>query len=238
MQDRAPGLVLALALDDDATLRGAQLEQIAAAYSPEQRAFAESFYPALAELDPMLRLPLAALAFPALRRQPRQQLLRFVAALDRVIRADQQVDLREFCLAAQVTQLVKETLDPARAKLMGKRKLVECRAAAATLLAIVAQAGNEGEDAARQAYLDGIRVALGEDAPPYVAPGEWQTGLERSLAALDQLDPTSKALMVEALTRTVSHDGRITLAESELLRTVCSRLHCPLPPMLADQAAA
>jgi Zn-dependent protease with chaperone function len=238
MQDRAPGLVLALALDADPALRANQLDQIASAYNPEQRAFAEGFYPELAALDPMLRLPLAALAFPALRRQPRQQLLRFVAALDRVIRADQRVDLREFCLATLVTHLVKEAMDPSRANVMGKRKLIECADAAAALLAIVAQQGNDSDAAARAAYLDGIGRMFSQAAPAYAPPADWQGELERALATLDQLEPTSKALLIEGLTASVDHDGRMTLAESELLRTICSCLHCPLPPMLAQQLAA
>lgn len=31
----------------------------------------------------------------------------------------------------------------------------------------------------------------------------------------------------------IGHDGTMTVAEIELLRTVCALLHCPLPP-LAD----
>ena len=38
--------------------------------------------------------------------------------------------------------------------------------------------------------------------------------------------------LVEGITATISHDGRINVAESELLRTICGVLHCPLPPML------
>jgi hypothetical protein len=49
---------------------------------------------------------------------------------------------------------------------------------------------------------------------------------------LDALDPLAKQQLVEALADTVSHDGRVSIAESELLRTVCGVLHCPLPPML------
>ena len=37
---------------------------------------------------------------------------------------------------------------------------------------------------------------------------------------------------VEAITATIGHDGRVGIAEAELLRTICSTLHCPLPPML------
>ena len=28
------------------------------------------------------------------------------------------------------------------------------------------------------------------------------------------------------------HDGRVSVDEAELLRTICGVLHCPLPPML------
>ena len=49
---------------------------------------------------------------------------------------------------------------------------------------------------------------------------------------LDALEPHAKQLLVEAVTAAVSHDGHIRVAESELLRTVCAVLHCPLPPVL------
>ena len=160
-----------------------------------------------------------------------------VACLDHLIRADDRVDLREYCLATLVTQLVREVMDPARAKIMGRRKLAECRDECGGLLAIVAHFGNDGPDAARQAYIDGATHALGQNASAYRPPADWQSELERALTALDQLEPTSKALMVEALTRTIGHDARMTVAESELLRTVCGRLHCPLPPLLAQQVA-
>ena len=38
--------------------------------------------------------------------------------------------------------------------------------------------------------------------------------------------------LVEGLVAAVSHDGRLAVAEAELLRVVCASLHCPLPPML------
>jgi hypothetical protein len=37
---------------------------------------------------------------------------------------------------------------------------------------------------------------------------------------------------VTALVRSISADGRVCLAEAELLRTVSAALHCPLPPVL------
>ena len=49
---------------------------------------------------------------------------------------------------------------------------------------------------------------------------------------LDALDPLAKQVLVEAITAAVSHDGQVSVAESELLRTICGVLHCPLPPTL------
>ena len=49
---------------------------------------------------------------------------------------------------------------------------------------------------------------------------------------LDALDPLAKQALVEAVTDAISSDGRVSVAEAELLRTICGVLHCPLPPML------
>jgi hypothetical protein len=51
--------------------------------------------------------------------------------------------------------------------------------------------------------------------------------------ALDGLNPADKQLLVESMVGVIGHDGTMTVAEIELLRTICALLHCPLPP-LAD----
>ena len=49
---------------------------------------------------------------------------------------------------------------------------------------------------------------------------------------LDALAPAAKEMLVEALVDAVSSDQRVSVAEAELLRTVCAVLHCPLPALL------
>jgi hypothetical protein len=39
-------------------------------------------------------------------------------------------------------------------------------------------------------------------------------------------------MLVAALVVSISHDNKLTVSEAELLRTICGRLHCPLPPVL------
>ena len=49
---------------------------------------------------------------------------------------------------------------------------------------------------------------------------------------LEKLEPLGKELLVAGLVAAVSHDGRVSVAEAELLRVVCASLQVPLPPML------
>src|SRR5690606_14078410 len=101
-----------------------------------------------------------------------------------------------------------------------------------TLLAVVVQHGHADAETARYAYLRGMQRVLAQDALPYLPRSQGVTVLDEVWVPLDALDPLAKQLLVEALTVAISHDGRTTVSEAELLRTICAMLHCPLPPML------
>jgi hypothetical protein len=71
------------------------------------------------------------------------------------------------------------------------------------------------------------------DAIAEYAPREdFAAALDRALPKLDQLMPAGKELLVKGLTQAIGADGRVTVTEAELLRTICAALHCPLPPQL------
>ena len=42
----------------------------------------------------------------------------------------------------------------------------------------------------------------------------------------------NKRQLIAALVTTLSFDGKIATAETELLRVICLTLHCPMPPLL------
>ena len=180
----------------------------------------------------MLRLPLASLAFPVLRLRPRPELDEFLSAVHAVVHADGQVSLFEYCLARLLETQVRESLDPGRYARFGRRKPGNVKQEFATLLAVVAQAGNSNAMAAQHAYLSGLQRVLPRDHLPYAPPPQGVQALDDVWEGLDALDPLAKQVMVEAITAAVSHDGKVSVAESELLRTICGVLHCPLPAML------
>ena len=226
-------LLLGLLLAGDEALAERQRVDIAARLGGEVADHAVRIHQQLtADLHPMLRLPLAGLAFPVLRLRPRPQLDAFMDTVQALVHADGQVSLFEYCLGRLLTVQVRESLDPSRYARFGRRKPGNVRKEFASLLAVVAQAGHEDRASAQHAYLAGLQRVLPRDHLPYVPPANGVLALDAVWEPLDALDPLAKQAMVEAVTAAVSHDGRVSVAESELLRTICAVLHCPLPPML------
>jgi hypothetical protein len=56
--------------------------------------------------------------------------------------------------------------------------------------------------------------------------------LEQVWPVIDGLEGNDKATVVAAVVTTVMADKVVTEEESELLRTVCGVLHCPVPPVV------
>ncbi len=228
---RAMPLVFALVLGDDDTGER-QLELVATQFDAGTAALARELHALVAELHPMLRLPLAALAFPVLRRRPRAQLHAFVATLRALVEVDGEVTLGEYCLARLVDVQVVDALDPARAGIAGRLKLPAVEAELKVLLAIIARHGHADAAQAQRAYALGLAEVLPHATIAYRPPPDWAAALDHVLPVLDRLAPAGKALVVAALVRAIGVDGVVSVEEAELLRTVCGTLHCPLPPLL------
>jgi Zn-dependent protease with chaperone function len=228
-------LLLALLLDTQTAVADKQAYEIAArlgkAIALEVRTLHEQ---SIATLHPALRLPLASLAFPVLRMRPRPELDVFLDVVNAIVYADGNVSLFEYCLARLLTVRVRESLDPSRYARFGRHKISDVRSEVSTLLNVVAQCGHSETDLARKAYLAGVHRVLPDQALPYLPRSNGVLALDDVWVPLDALEPLAKEVLVEAIAATISHDGRVNVAEAELLRTICSTLHCPLPPMLGN----
>jgi Zn-dependent protease with chaperone function len=234
-RDTVMPLLLAMLLAEDEPLQAAQQQIMRPALGDDVAEQALRIHQQLTvDLHPMLRLPLASLAFPVLRLRPRPQLNGFLQTVQAVIHADAQVSLFDYCLGKLLDVQVREALDPARYARFGRSKPGNVRNEFATLLAVVAHYGNNDAAAAKRAYLAGLQRVLPRDHVPYAPPAQGVQALEAVWAPLDALDPLAKQVMVEAITEAISSDGCVAVAEAELLRTICGVLHCPLPVMLGE----
>jgi len=232
--EQAIPLVFALLINDDAATAARQLGQIEAHYDSGTRTLVEGLAGEIARLHPMQRLPLAALAFPVLRRRPRPQLTSFMVVLRGLIDADGHVTLTEYCLARLIGVQVIDALNPAATQASGRLKLPDLVDEIRDLLGIVARYGHDDAEQARRAYALGLAEVLPDASLAYAPPADWALALDRALPQLDRLVPAGKELVVRALTRAIGADGRVCVAEAELLRTVCAALHCPLPPLMNE----
>jgi Zn-dependent protease with chaperone function len=226
--------VFALAVSAHPEVMAKQVQAIAQAFDDALADAARGLASQMADLHPMLRLPLAQLAFPALKRRPRPEVDAFVKTLDAMIHADGRVDLDEYCLAKLVQAQVVAALDPSASFKPGTLKLAEARDELRDLAALLAHFGNDDDDSARRAFQAAMQDALPNASVMYALPEDWQSALDRSFAALSRLRPEGKELAVHALTRAIAVDGKVTLAESELLRVTCAALGCPLPVLLGN----
>jgi Zn-dependent protease with chaperone function len=227
-------LLFGLAHGSDEKVRGKQQFELKARMGAIVAVAAQGYAEQTAALHPMLRLPLAELAFPVLRRRPRAELNRFVDAMYALVHADGQVDLFEYCLGRLLRVQVQEALDPSAARTHGKRKLAAqpVTDAVAQLLAVVAQAGHDDPAQAQRAFIAGLARVYPRLNAPYAPPRQPTAALDATWPLLDALEPFGKELLVEGVVAAISSDGTVAVAEAELLRVICASLHCPLPPML------
>lgn len=228
----ALGVVFALAISEHPDLQAQQIQSVAQAFDAALADATRNLVAQMADLHPMLRLPLAQLAFPALKRRPRPEIDAFAKTLDALIHADGRVDLDEYCLAKLVQAQVVAALDPSASFRPGTLKLSDAQDELRDLAAVVAHFGNDDEDSARRAFQAAMQEALPNDGVIYALPDDWQAALDGALEKLSRLRPEGKQLVVQALTRAIAADGKVIVAESELLRVACATLGCPLPPVL------
>ena len=231
-REEALPLLLGLLLAPPGEVRDRQMFELAARHDERLSRQAVDYADRLVELPRSLQLPLAAMAMPALRKRPRPELERFMDTCFALSHADGRIDLFEYCLGRLLRIQVFGALEPARAWVPGKRRLMSVTAPALDLLSVLAQAGHADEVEARRAFLAGVHRAFPRLDAPYRPPRDWQRALDEAWPVLDQVEPLGKELLLEALVAAAGHDGRINIAEAELLRAICASLHCPLPPLL------
>jgi hypothetical protein len=180
----------------------------------------------------MLRLPLASLGLPVLRRRPRPELEKFMDSCFALTHADGEVSPFEYCLGRLLRVQVRDALDPSHAWVPGNRRLADTAPHVLNMMAVLAMAGHDSPGEAQRAYLAGVAHVFPRMNAPYRPPVEPLRALDEAWPELDRVEPMGKELLIEGLVVAISHDQKVAVGEAELLRTVCASLHCPLPPML------
>ncbi|GAB2556078.1 M48 family metallopeptidase [Rhodanobacter koreensis] len=228
--ESALSVVLALATSAQPDLQARQRRLIADGFGDDVQQAVTTVFADVEALAAELRLPLAALAFPALKRLSEGRRQTLSSTLDALVRLDGRVDLDEYCLTRLLRVQLFEAQQPRRTPLDGLKKLPACRDSAALVCAVVAAYGSVDEASARRAWLLAMQqIFPGATMPWQAPPAVWQTPFEHALDDLDGLMPAAKDLLIQGLACAIHADGVVSVEEAELLRVICASLHCPLP---------
>lgn len=187
---------------------------------------------ALQALGPKARLTVLALALPALRQMDQGARDVFLVAVDELVMADQKVTLSEFVLYTilQWQLSVKAT----RAERVRFQTISSVKKDVVLLLAALACAGTDNPKAQATAFDRGAaRIKLLENFPAGTTLDA--KALSAALNRLRQLSPLRKPPLILACVDTALADGKLMVAEFELLRTIGMAIDCPMPPSLEAQ---
>ena len=212
-----------------------ELAVLAEVYPAETLAGINERRAAMASLPAEQRMPLLLRLFPALGRRPIEERQRLLVLLERVIHADGSISVAEYALA----RLARVHLGDQVARTDYSRQLPahKLEPELQTLFSVLAHFGHGDAASAAQAYDRGMKHALSAPSARYQMPADWVPALDAALKELDKMRLTDKGKLVNALAAAVSNDGRVEVAEAELLRAICGSLHCPLPPFLRGASA-
>jgi len=224
-------LVLGLLLSEEPQSQSQQHAELAQHYGRELADATREEANALAGLHPLLRLPLAQLSFPALRQRSESEREDVLVAVSLVIHADNKISVYEYCLARLIYSELYEAIHPKPRRQNGRQTIEDRQAEVVTMLATLAFAGNPDPAVAAQAFADGLARVLPRTSQEYIPPTQGVLDLEAGWPVLDELQPADKERLVAGVVAVIGYDGVMSLAETELLRTVCALLHCSLPPL-------
>jgi Zn-dependent protease with chaperone function len=235
----ARALVLALLLAPrPGPVRTRQLRDVAAYGGPELTARADALAAPIAEAGADARLALLDLALPSLRDLAEDDAAHFRRTAQRLIQADDEVEMFEYALV----HILARHLPPGRDRAAGIVEEIHSfrpvRDEVAVVLGALARSGAESDRDAEAAFRAAVE-RLPDAAHDLALPPAAALDLAAVDAALRKLERTALGVrrrLVDALAHCVAFDGRILPGEAEGLRAVAEALDCPLPPV-ADGVA-
>ncbi|EGN75415.1 Zn-dependent protease with chaperone function [Idiomarina sp. A28L] len=224
-QAGAQALVFAMALSADNEVRNNQFKIIASEHDRELQQRSEKDYQQISELPLEQRLPLIELSVPALKSLDKDEAYKALATLDKLVAADNQVSLYEWCLVQMLQRYVRAEFEPnKRVAKVGIRKQSD----AEFTLSVLAWYGHESDSAAEAAFAAGAQ-GFSKNLKPYRQQPFNFAELSDCLDRIDQWSVQEKEQMVNAWLTCAKNDGEINVVERKLLTTLSACIGEPLP---------
>ncbi len=233
--DGAKAVIYALLFATDPATREQQLDKIEQAETAPTVAALMRVLPDIEQLGVEYRLPLIDLCMPVLKTLFHDQYRAFRLLVLALMRADEHIDLFEWCLHRLLVRHLDPVFSRVRPPKVRYDKIEKLEKHCAVLLTALAYAGAESAVQAEQAFVTGM-AELGFDGVNLPARDKAAlSAVDEALAKLNSLAPLQKPRLIKACAQCVMADNRILPQEVELVRAVADSLDVPLPPRLVGQ---
>ena len=185
-------------------------------------------------LDAHARLPLLEMCSPALRTLTSTQAREFTGRIERIVKLDKEVDLREFCY---ITMIEFCLYGGGRLRRKNKKRYKNFAAVAgdfSCVLSVLATAGHSDPDQ-RTLSFEAARSSLaGQVKLRYETEGIPVGELRTSIGRLARSSVKIREALLSAASHCVLADDAIEVEEAELLRAFAHAIGVPVPLFLAD----
>jgi Zn-dependent protease with chaperone function/uncharacterized tellurite resistance protein B-like protein len=182
----------------------------------------KSFSDEMTSLGSESRLAVLELSLNSLRELPEESKKLLLEECIRISKSDGKIELHEFSLL----RLLSTQLFPHR-KPTGGRHLTADEARQ-ILFSALAKAGTDSDREAEQAY-SSSQSLLGGSPRPFLSESPDLENLNDAIHFFNGRAWSEKDQLLKALIHCVTHNGKLSSMEMELLRAVTDTLHMPLP---------
>ena len=234
LQKGAAALMVALVLDDDADVRALEMEVLR--QSPHKHLESEviRLVEHLDQLHGRYRLPLFDMAIPELKGLSADEKESLVKTVKMVIDADRKIKLDELT----VYVLIKAHLSASSGKAdkVRYKTLHAVKEEVNLLLSLLAYLGKSAVHTPADVFkaaagdIENLLPGLQLQNPKTFKPEYIISALEK----FADLSPALKGKLVSAGIKAVLFDDDVTIRELEVMRSVCTVMDVPMPPVLID----
>ena len=180
----------------------------------------------LLALSGWVRLPLLNHVIPVLQLCNNKELALFFDTVLTIIKNNKQVNLSEYILYA----LLKKRLQTNQPKTVIP-SLVEVKPEIGLIFSLMVNVAYDDPVMAKQQYqyfMQSFAIGL---FPNFSEQNFNAVSTHNALLQLSRLSPFLKRNVIVSLNDCITHNGKVSLDEYELLRAICDYLDCPLPPL-------
>ena len=184
-------------------------------------------------LDGHARLPLLEMCAPALRNLTEDQARDFIDRIERIVKLDNEVDLREFCY---ITMIEFCLYGRGRLRRKNKKRYGKFNAVAgdfSRVLSVLTVAGHTDPEQRKTSFEAARSCLEGKVKLEYMEERIPVSDLRTSIGRLARANLRIRKALLKAASYCVLADDAIEVVEAEMLRALAHAVGVPLPPFLA-----